>query len=97
MIKVFDKGPWHFTQRPLILKIWEVGINLSREVYSSMPIWVKIFNIPLEEWNEKGIVVVVASALSPHIHMDSTMEDRNRVDFARICVQIDASYGFPRH
>ncbi|XP_052208514.1 uncharacterized protein LOC127812192 isoform X2 [Diospyros lotus] len=96
MIKVFDGGPWHFTQCPLILRIWEVGMDFSRAILSAVPIWVKIFNIPLEGWNEEGIATA-ASALGRPIHADFMTEDRTQVEFARVCVEMDASSEFPRH
>lgn len=34
---------------------------LFRETHSSLPIWVKIFNIHFEEWNEEGIAIVTST------------------------------------
>ena len=71
-------------------------MDLSRGVHSLVLIWVKIFNIPLEGWNEEGIATV-ASALGQPIHEDFTTEDRNQIEFAWVCVEMDASSDFPRH
>lgn len=96
MLKVFDDASWHFSQRPFILKIWELGMNLSQEMHTSVPVWVKISNIPLEGWNEEGIATV-GSALGRSIHSDFTIEDRSQMSFVRLCIEIDVSSTFLRY
>ena len=56
-------------------------MDLSLDTYMILPLWVKIFNIPLERWNEKGIATI-ASALGRPIHADFTTKDKLRVGFA---------------
>ena len=71
-------------------------MNLSQDTHTSLPLWVKIFNIPLEGWNEERIATF-ASALGKPIRVDFTIEDRSQMGFATICVEMDVFSKFPQH
>ncbi|KAK3218486.1 hypothetical protein Dsin_012456 [Dipteronia sinensis] len=45
---VLESGPWLFTGRMVILKKWHPRLILTKETYSKIPVWVKLFNIPHE-------------------------------------------------
>ncbi|KAK2649098.1 hypothetical protein Ddye_016587 [Dipteronia dyeriana] len=49
---VLEAGPWLFTGRMLILKKWHPRLILTKDTYSKIPVWVKLFNIPHEYWTE---------------------------------------------
>ncbi|GAV77035.1 DUF4283 domain-containing protein [Cephalotus follicularis] len=53
-----------------------------------IPVWVKLFNIPLEYWTECGLSSI-ASAIGKPLHADSDTESLRRISFARVCVEID--------
>ncbi|KAK3193362.1 hypothetical protein Dsin_024672 [Dipteronia sinensis] len=48
-------GPWLFAGRILILKKWHPKLIITKETYSKIPVWVKLFNIPHEYWTEEGL------------------------------------------
>ena len=45
---VIEDGPWLVEQKPLFVQKWEPGLCLYKPEPSRIPIWVRIFNIPLE-------------------------------------------------
>ena len=45
---VLENGPWYFFGRPIILRSWKPGMEMLNVQITSLPIWVKFFNIPLE-------------------------------------------------
>ncbi|GKF20904.1 zinc knuckle CX2CX4HX4C containing protein, partial [Tanacetum coccineum] len=55
MQTVIENGAWLVDQKPLFVMKWEVGLCLTKSEPTRVPLWVKIFNIPLEAWNIKGI------------------------------------------
>ncbi|KAK3189546.1 hypothetical protein Dsin_029107 [Dipteronia sinensis] len=63
---------------------------LSKDSYSKIPVWVKLFNIPHEYWNEEGLSHI-ASAVGKPLYADSLIESMKRISFARVCIEIDAS------
>uniref|UniRef100_A0A2K2AH39 Uncharacterized protein n=1 Tax=Populus trichocarpa TaxID=3694 RepID=A0A2K2AH39_POPTR len=68
------------------LRILEIHPNdLAR-----VPVWVRLYNVPLEYWTIKGLSCV-ASAIGVPLHADHTTLLRKRLSYARVCVEIDAS------
>jgi len=55
-----------------------------------VPVWVRLYNVPLEYWIIKGLSCV-ASAIGVPLHADHTTLLRKRLSYARVCVKIDAS------
>ena len=45
---VMDAGPWHLAGRLFILRAWKPGMDMLNIQLSSIPIWVRFYNIPLE-------------------------------------------------
>ena len=45
---VMEYGPWHLAGRPFILRAWRPGMDMLNIQLTSIPIWVKFYNIPLE-------------------------------------------------
>ena len=62
---------------------------------TSLPIWVKFYNIPLEYWTNTCLGYI-ASVVGKPLHMDSLTEYRTRLSFARICIEVDLSSKFPK-
>lgn len=43
---------WHISNKPLILRRWELGMQLLKFSPDSIPIWIKLLHPPLEFWND---------------------------------------------
>ncbi|KAK3189362.1 hypothetical protein Dsin_028923 [Dipteronia sinensis] len=80
---VLEAGPWLFAERMMILKKWHPKLILSKDSYSKIPVWVKLFNIPHEYWNEEGLSHI-ASAVGKPLYVDSLTESMKRISFARV-------------
>lgn len=91
---VLDSGPWHIGGKPLILRRWQPGMNLLKPLLQKIPIWVKLFNVPLEYWNIDGFSYV-ASAIGVPLYLDALMESCSRLSFARVCIEVDVESTFP--
>jgi hypothetical protein len=65
-------------------------MQFSKDDLSRIPVWVKLHNVPLDYWTNKGLSYVV-SALRVPLHADITTLIRKRLTYARVCVEIDAS------
>ena len=51
---VMDNGPWNLAGRPFILRAWKPGMDMLNIQLSTVPIWVKFYNIPLEYWTSRS-------------------------------------------
>ena len=92
---VMECGPWYIAGRPFVIRKWQPGMEMLNIQLTSLPIWVKFFNIPLEYWRNTCLGYI-ASAVGKPLHLDSPTENRSRLSFARICVEVDLNCDFPK-
>ena len=92
---VLDNGPWYFSGRPIILRFWKPGMEMLNAQITSLPIWVKFFNIPLEYWTVTSLGYI-ASVVGIPMHLDTLTENHSRLSFARICIEVDVNCTFPK-
>ena len=48
MLDVIENGPWLINNLPIFVQRWKPGLVLSKLEMRSVPVWVKVFNVPLE-------------------------------------------------
>lgn len=51
LLEILEEGVCLIEGKPLILQRWHSQIVLSKDVPKTIPLWVKIYNIPLQYWN----------------------------------------------
>ncbi|KAK1360678.1 hypothetical protein POM88_045152 [Heracleum sosnowskyi] len=82
MNKVLSKGTWYVDQRPMLVKAW----SEREKPVTSMPLWIKLTNIPDCYWTQKGLSSL-ASVVGVPISADSLTSKLNILPFARFCVE----------
>ncbi|XP_028552220.1 uncharacterized protein DDB_G0280205-like [Dendrobium catenatum] len=87
-------GPWFFFGRPFILQKWTPKFKPQRDEFSSIPIWIKIVDLPLAVWNPAGISKI-ASFVGHPLAVDSLTARKTRLTFARVCVLVSCKSSFP--
>ena len=90
-----DCGPWYIAGRPFVIRRWQPGMEMLNIQLTSLPIWVKFYNIPLEYWTNTCLGYI-ASAVGKPLHLDSPIENQSRLSFARICIEVDLNCDFPK-
>ena len=93
---VLENGPWYLLGRPIILCFWKPGMEMLNVQITSLPIWVKFFNIPLEYWTVTSLGYI-ASVVGIPLHLDTLTENHSRLSFARICIEVDVNCTFPNY
>ncbi|GJT92142.1 RNA-directed DNA polymerase, eukaryota, reverse transcriptase zinc-binding domain protein, partial [Tanacetum coccineum] len=94
---VIENRPWMLENKPLFVRKWEPGLCMSKLDTSKLPLWVKIYDIPLEAWNVEGISRI-ASRIDVPIIMDKITtsiceKPYGRASYARVLVEVDAAKG----
>ncbi|GJR00893.1 ribonuclease H-like domain-containing protein [Tanacetum coccineum] len=94
---MIENRPWMVENKPLFVRKWEPGLCMSKLDTSKLPLWVKIYDIPLEAWNIEGISRI-ASRIGVPIIMDKITtsiyeKPYGRVSYARVLVEVDAAKG----
>ncbi|GJZ01168.1 RNA-directed DNA polymerase, eukaryota, reverse transcriptase zinc-binding domain protein, partial [Tanacetum coccineum] len=83
MKNVLDSGPWMIQNIPLVLNIWEPGIWLDKAEPASIPIWVCVYNIPMELCKMDKMT------------KERCLKKAGKLDFARVLVEISAVDDLP--
>ena len=92
---VMDSGPWYIVGRPFILRVWQPGMEMLNIQLTSLPIWVKFYNIPLEYW-PNTCLGYIASAIGKPLYLDSLTENWTRLSSTSICIEVDLKSDFPK-
>ncbi|XP_028550735.1 uncharacterized protein LOC110115963 isoform X4 [Dendrobium catenatum] len=91
---VWSWGVWFLLGRPFVLQKWHPKFKPQRENFTSVPIWVKIHDLPLACWNSEGISRI-ASKIGIPLAADNLTEQKTRLTFARVCVLLDNNAVYP--
>ncbi|XP_020682798.1 uncharacterized protein LOC110099846 [Dendrobium catenatum] len=91
---VWTRGVWFILGKPFVLQKRHPKFIPKREDFATVPIWVKIHDLPLACWNSEGISRI-ASKIGVPVAADSLTEQKTRLTFARICVLVDCKATYP--
>ena len=59
-----------------------------------MPVWVRLYNLPLHFWNE-DVLGSIGDIIGSYIKTDTQRMEERVFTFACICVEVDLSKGLP--
>lgn len=68
---------------------------LLKKDLDKLPLLVKLQGVPFEYWTDEEISIV-ASGVGRPMYTDRRTMESTRIDFARICVELDAAIDFVR-
>lgn len=87
---VLSRGTWYFDRIPLVLCAWGDTLDVSK--IKTMPLWIKLSNLPDYYWTRECLSRV-ASVIGPPVCADKLTAQLNPLPFAHMCVTY--SYGTP--
>lgn len=74
--------------RPVIVKKWSSEFDFLRDILKAVPIWIKLYNLPLNCWGVDALSRI-GSTLGLPICMDECTSSQNRVSYARLLIEVD--------
>ncbi|KAI0515812.1 hypothetical protein KFK09_008480 [Dendrobium nobile] len=91
---VWTRGVWFLLGKPFVIQKWHPKFKPKREEFKSVPIWIKIHDLPLACWNSEGISRI-ASKVGIPLAADSLTSQMTRLTYARVCVLVDNQASYP--
>ncbi|KAF8025231.1 hypothetical protein BT93_F2160 [Corymbia citriodora subsp. variegata] len=88
--KVIEGGPLTVARVSLMLQQWQPMLELKKGEHTSVPVWIRLKNLPYELWSARGISKV-ASTLGTPLYVDQRTEQLKMISFARVCIELEAS------
>ncbi|GJS84291.1 retrovirus-related pol polyprotein from transposon TNT 1-94 [Tanacetum coccineum] len=94
MDQVLEKGPWLIRKSPIILNKWTASVSLKKGEVTKVPVWVKLYNVPVLAYSEDGLSLI-ATQIGKPIMLDAftssmCVESWGRISFARALIEISA-------
>jgi hypothetical protein len=96
MQAVLEKGPWMFGGKTIILQQWHPRFCFDKSKISTLPVWIRIHGLPFPLWSKQGLSLA-ASMVGRPLSCDEQTYNCTRLEYARVCVEIDASLPFMHH
>ncbi|XP_022042079.1 uncharacterized protein LOC110944741 [Helianthus annuus] len=101
LMKVLEGGPWLIRKIPLFLNIWTPKVTLKKDSIKTVPIWVKLHNVPISVYTDDGFSLL-ASKLGVPKRLDSYTADMcvdnwGRSSYARAMIEINADNELKDH
>ncbi|KAI8570079.1 hypothetical protein RHMOL_Rhmol01G0005400 [Rhododendron molle] len=60
-------------------------MHFTKGAFSSVLVWVKLYNVPLESWTEDGL-----SYIGKPLYLDDFTQDHSRLTFTRVRIEVEA-------
>jgi hypothetical protein len=93
--KVFMNGPYTIRNMPMLLREWKPNFNLKNDMLRTIPIWVKLPQLPLYLWGVKSLSKI-GSALGHPLVTDECTANKFRISYARLLVEVDITKELPK-
>ncbi|GKA22191.1 reverse transcriptase domain, reverse transcriptase zinc-binding domain protein, partial [Tanacetum coccineum] len=95
MDQVIERGPRLIRNTPLILTNWTPNVSLKPGVVTKVPVWVKLYNVPVVAYSEDGLSLI-ATQIGKPIMLDAftssmCVDSWGRISFARALIEIDVN------
>ncbi|GKA22063.1 RNA-directed DNA polymerase, eukaryota, reverse transcriptase zinc-binding domain protein [Tanacetum coccineum] len=83
-----------FENNPLILKKWHLDENLLKEDLSTVPVWVKLYSVPVTAFSEDGLSAIATKLGTPLMlnsyTSDMCIQSWGRSSYARVMIELRA-------
>ncbi|KAF9606891.1 hypothetical protein IFM89_029490 [Coptis chinensis] len=86
---VIEQGPIFVVGRVFVIRPWADDLDSQRKGIQKVPVWVKM-DLPKILWTDKGISFV-AGRLGKPLCVDAATANRTRLNYAKVCIEVDAS------
>ncbi|XP_074288389.1 uncharacterized protein LOC141613551 [Silene latifolia] len=74
-----------YDNKPIVIKPWTVDMELVKAKVDVVPVWVKLFNVPLKFWG--SCLPAVAGLVGKFVKKDQETHDKVRLSYARVMVE----------
>lgn len=92
--RIFEGGPYFFVAAGLYMRPWVMNFVSESETFTSVPVWVRIFSLPLDYWQNESLVAI-GNKLGHFIKASEATRRGKYTSYARICVEMDLSGALP--
>lgn len=86
--EVLYSGPHMIYGRPMIVKAWAPNFNFNDEILRTIPLWVRLPNLPLNCWSSDSLSRL-GSVVGVPVCADEYTTNQSRISYARLLIEVD--------
>lgn len=94
MLKVLEGGPWMIRNASIILNQWSPDIGMVKADITTIPVWIKLHEIPLVGYTDDGLSAIATKVGKPLMFDSYTsnmcMKAWGRPSFARVMIEVSS-------
>ncbi|KAF9595069.1 hypothetical protein IFM89_036528 [Coptis chinensis] len=87
MRQFLEADPIYITGKLFVIRQWTPEVEAQKSSIKTLPVWVKLMNLPKQLWTDDGLDYV-ASLIGNPMCMDQATKLRQRLNFAKFCVEV---------
>ena len=91
---MFEGGPYFYAAAGLYMRPWMMNFVPERETFTSVPIWVRLYTLPLDYWQMESLSAI-GNKLGRFVKISKATKKGKYTSFARICVEMDLFGALP--
>jgi hypothetical protein len=89
------QGPYTIRNMPMLLRDWKPNFSDKRDMLRTLPIWIKLPQLPLYLWGARSLSKI-GSALGNPLVTDECTAHKLRISYARMLVEVDVTQALPQ-
>ena len=82
--RVFEGGAYFFAVAGLYMRPWMMNFVLEHETFTSIPVWVRLYSLPLDYWQIESLKAI-GNKLGRYVKTSEATRRGKYTSFARIC------------
>ncbi|XP_074265787.1 uncharacterized protein LOC141588232 [Silene latifolia] len=90
---LLSSGYYIFDNKPIVIKPWNVDVELVKAKVDVVLVWIKMAGIPLKFWG--GCLPKIAGLVGKFVKKDKATEDHVRLSQARVMVEFQVDQALP--
>ncbi|XP_074314061.1 uncharacterized protein LOC141649266 [Silene latifolia] len=90
---LLQSGYYLYDNKPIVIKPWTVDMELVKAKVDVVPVWVKLFNVPLKFWG--SCLPAIAGLVGKFVKKDQETHDKVRLSYARVMVELAMDQPLP--
>lgn len=87
---MFEGGPYFYAVAGLYMQPWMMKFVLERETFTSVPVWIRLYSLPLDYWLLESLKTI-GNKLGHFLKSSEATLKGRYTSFSRICVEMDLS------
>lgn len=87
LTKIYESYTYFVFDHPLLLKRYEKGMSIGREIFDLSTVWIRLPELKLELWQPTYLSRLVSAVGTPLMADQATVQ-KTRLEYARVLVQL---------